>query len=278
MKLLADAMGQNVNFISAGQKTPSIDGTLQIFDTEHACSRYINVQIKSGDSHVKNRWSEKGAMLYLSIEDIKNWKEARIPTIVVWVPGDESKIEAFWRNAQWAKIRSAGVKLKTSNKFDNGAVGPLLKLAREHAGVLAAPLLASPPLFTPKVRDFKDVAWNFYSDWRNEGARNPLLKEVNITLKGWRHLTRVGQPQSVICHKLSLLPYAKEIIESSRELRFMRRSAKYQRKVDLVRVTGALKERHRFAAIIDVVLEREFAANSARAEYTFLSVYERRHL
>jgi len=278
VRLLADAMGPYVNFIPAGQKTPHIDGVLQIFDAEHDCSRYINVQIKTGESHVRSRWGKKGAMLYLRLEDIRDWKTAGHPTIVVWVPGEEESPKAYWRNAQYAKIRASGVKLKASNKFDKAAFAPLLRLAREHAGILTAPLLSSMPLFGTKVRDVKEVAWQFYQEWRNEGARNPLLKKIRITRKGWRHLTRAELPQSLICHKLSLLPCAKEIIATSRQLRFMRKFTRNGRDIVIVRLTGALKERHRVIAIIDVVVEKEFCIGSPRAEYTFLSVYERRQI
>lgn len=278
VKYLADAMDQHINFIPAGQKTPSIDGVLQIFDTEHQCSRYINVQIKAGQSHVKNRWGDKGAMLHLRIEDIRDWKTAKYPTIVVWVPGEVDRPEAYWRNAQFAKIGASGVKLKASNKFNKTAFAPLLRMAREHAGILAAPLLLSLPLFRTKVRDVKEVARNFYDGWRQEGARNPLLKNIKVTLKGWRHLTRAELPQSLICHKLSLLPCAKEIVATSRQLRYLRKFTRNGNKVAIVRLTGALKERHRVITVIDVVLEKEFPVGSRRAEYTFLSVYERRHI
>jgi Domain of unknown function (DUF4365) len=278
VKCLADKMGEHMNFIPAEQKTPSIDGVLQIFDKDHQCNRYVNVQIKTGDSHVRNRWGAKGAMLYLKAEDIRDWKAAKHPTIVVWVPGDEDKFEAYWRNAQYAKVLVNGVKLKTSNKFDKAAFPHLLKLAREHAGILSAPLLDSTPLFPKKVRDVKDVAWRFYTEWRKEGSRNPLLKDIKITLKGWRHLTRAELSQPIICHKLSLLPCAKEIVATSKELRYMRRFRREGKEVCMVRITGALKQRHRVAAIIDVVVEKEMAVGSSRAEYTFLSVSERRHL
>ncbi|CAN5367315.1 DUF4365 domain-containing protein [soil metagenome] len=278
VKLLADQMNENISLIPAEQKTPSIDGILQILDSDHGCFRYINVQIKAGDSHVKNRWGARGAMLYLKPDDIRDWKAAKHPTIVVWVPSDEEKLEAYWRNAQYAKIRANGVKLKTSNKFDKTAFSHLLRLAREHAGISAAPLLESRPLFPKKVREVKGAAWSFYSSWRKEGARNPLLKDIRITLKGWRHITRATLPQPMICHKLSLLSCAKEIVATSQEVRYMRQFQRDGKDICLVRITGALKERHRVTAVVDVVVEKEMAPQSNKAKYTFLSVYERGHL
>ncbi|HEX5398697.1 MAG TPA: DUF4365 domain-containing protein, partial [Verrucomicrobiae bacterium] len=217
VKYLMDQMSPHSTFLPAGQKTPSIDGTLQLFDPDHKCHRYINVQVKSGDSHVQGRWGSKGVKLRLDLADIRNWKKANIPTIVVWVPGDETKMEAYWRNAQFAKLTLTGVKLKASNKLDKSAFAPLLRLAREHAGVLTTPVISSVPLYPKKVGDVKQIAWNFCLDWRKNGSRNPLLKDIKITLKGWRHLTRPKLSQRLICHKLSLLPCAQEIIETSRQ-------------------------------------------------------------
>ena len=277
VKLLVAKMGQHINLIPAEAKTPSIDGILQIHDVEHDCNRYINVQIKAGDSHVRGGMVKNRAMLHLGIEDIRDWKKSNYPTIVIWVPGDETKNEAYWRNAQFAKSGANGIWLKTSNKFDKAAFSHLIALARDHAGVLSAPLLQSTPLYPKKVREVKDIAWTFYNEWRAGGGRNPLLKEIKITLKGWRHLTRAGLSQSMICHKLCLLPCAKEIIETSRQIRYMRKFPRHGKEITLVRITGTLKERHRVAAIIDVVLEKEFLKETGRAEYTFLSVYERNH-
>ncbi len=75
-------------------------------------------------------------------------------------------------------------------------------------------LSAAPSLFT-KVSQVKPQAWAFYSKWREEGSQSPLFGKVDITLKGWRHVVRVSRSQAEVCHKLSLLRCAKELVEKA---------------------------------------------------------------
>jgi hypothetical protein len=162
-------------------------------------------------------------------------------------------------------------------------------------------LLAPPSVFT-RVSEVKAQAWAFYSIWRREGSLSPRFGKVDITLKGWRHMVRVSRSQAEVCHKLSLLRCAKELIEKAtqsvklRQLdrpevvddpRSVRRNSatasmretsggSTERELHLLR--GRRLQPFRPAIAIEVVLEVTISQQDPGAvlSTTFYSVYERR--
>ncbi len=73
----------------------------------------------------------------------------------------------------------------------------------------------------PSLKKVRKEAWEFYQRWRKEKTYSPALKsEVRVSLKGWAHLSGSDKVRRKRTHqdayrRYKLLPYAKEIIETS---------------------------------------------------------------
>lgn len=71
-----------------------------------------------------------------------------------------------------------------------------------------------------KQNKIKEEAWEFYKQWREQPSYSPALKaEIKISRKGWLHISGAfgGKKRTLadIYRRLSLLPKAREIIETS---------------------------------------------------------------
>lgn len=71
-----------------------------------------------------------------------------------------------------------------------------------------------------KVKKVKQEAWEFYDSWRKVKSYSPALQsEVRISLLGWRHIAgATGAKKRTYAdtyRRFKLLPYAKQIIETS---------------------------------------------------------------
>lgn len=70
------------------------------------------------------------------------------------------------------------------------------------------------------MKKVKQEAWEFYDSWRKVKSYSPAFRnEVRISLLGWRHITgATGAKKRTFkdtYRRLKLLPYAKQIIETS---------------------------------------------------------------
>lgn len=70
------------------------------------------------------------------------------------------------------------------------------------------------------MKKIKQEVWEFYDSWRKVKSYSPAFKsEVRISLLGWRHITgATGAKKRTFkdtYRRLKLLPYAKQIIETS---------------------------------------------------------------
>ena len=71
-----------------------------------------------------------------------------------------------------------------------------------------------------KIKKVKQQAWQFYDSWRKVKSYSPALQaEVRISLLGWRHISgATGAKKRTYAdtyRRFKLLPYAKQIIETS---------------------------------------------------------------
>ncbi|MBI2596435.1 hypothetical protein HYW46_06940 [Candidatus Daviesbacteria bacterium] len=71
-----------------------------------------------------------------------------------------------------------------------------------------------------KLKKVKQEAWEFYNSWRKVKSYSPALQsEVRISLLGWRHISGATgakkRTYSDTHRRFKLLPYAKQIIETS---------------------------------------------------------------
>ena len=70
------------------------------------------------------------------------------------------------------------------------------------------------------MKKVKQEAWEFYDSWRKVKSYSPALQsEVRVSLLGWRHISGATGAKkrtfSDTYRRLKLLPYAKQIIETS---------------------------------------------------------------
>lgn len=70
------------------------------------------------------------------------------------------------------------------------------------------------------LKQIKKETWKIYDKWRKEKTYSPALKTgIKISLMGWRHITgATGSKKRTYqdtYRRLKLVPYAKEIIETS---------------------------------------------------------------
>jgi hypothetical protein len=125
----------------------------------------------------------------------------------------------------------------------------------------------------------------FYRDWMNEARANPSrFHSVQVSNRGWRHMTRIGRSKSRMLQSMLLLPTASRMLEQMHEIE----PQKLSRAVNRQLLNGRHQERYfegvtarvifaqRQEAIVQVVLERKITrSNSAiHDERTLYSVYE----
>jgi hypothetical protein len=266
-----------LEFVPAGDKTPSVDGYAQIHDG--TTNLHFTVQVKAGQSHLRKRTATL-FQVKLDASDVEDWHETNTAVFVVWVdaaPGtDESSWVAYWETAHMA--RRTSIRIRKTHRLDERALIPIAALVRAHAGRADGARIASHPLFPARASEVKPAAWRFFCQWRREGSVSSLFGDVAITRRAWRHLTRVARPQREVAHKLSLLPCAREIIESTKHAEFRRRIAEGGAIIDYYAVSGVYKAVYRRDLLVEAIIEVVRSANAKRrqGQARFLSVYERR--
>lgn len=72
----------------------------------------------------------------------------------------------------------------------------------------------------PTLKKVKQEAWEFYDSWRKVKSYSPALQsEVRVSLVGWRHISGATgakkRTHADTYRRFKLLPYAKQIIETS---------------------------------------------------------------
>lgn len=213
-----------VSFLPDKDNAPSIDGMIQLFDESRQAHFYLLFQVKCGPSHIRSpKRNKKNVILRLDAEEIKNWQQAHYPVIIVWVSDDlPSKRYALWEDASRANPSANQIRLSKKSFLDDKAFPALLELARNQAGFPSIPLLGERPLFPVCVRSIKHSARHYFRLWQKEGSYSPKFGRVQITLRSWRHITRTSVPQQDVCHKLALLPLARETLEKSNRSYFLR--------------------------------------------------------
>jgi hypothetical protein len=230
-----------------GGNYPSIDGQIQLEDPDTGAFYYLNVQVKTGTKCISgNKAKRKFFSLNLEKKHIFDWQQSNSPTIAVWVDLDDDSAEkcVLWADAKLARLGATKLRLYRKNLFNETALPKLLDIARKHAGRPDIARLRSAALFSITLAEVKQQAWEFYSQWRSDGSVSPTFGRVNITLRGWRHLTRPSSSIPAIIHKLSLLRMARELLETSHQSRFLRRIEPSRNAGELVGDPSITKELH----------------------------------
>jgi hypothetical protein len=108
-------------FVPAGDKTPSIDGYVQVH--EGTTNLHFAVQVKTGPGHLRKKTATQ-FQVKLDAEDVEDWHETNTAVVVVWVDGyvtdrDESGWTAYWGSAD--RARRTSIKLPKTHKLDEQA-------------------------------------------------------------------------------------------------------------------------------------------------------------
>lgn len=259
----------------AGEKTPSIDGYLQVYDRQLDVNHLLQVQIKYGRRYIKRLKKRRPVVRNLDREDILDWHSSGVPTIVVWVDNPTDPRHVLWGNAQLARPGSGELKLRRGSAFDSAAVPRLLNIARLHAGKPNITRLSIKPLLPASVGEAKKAAWPVFREWCRDGSLSPRFGRVEVTRRCWRHVTRVTCSPAAVVHKLSLLPSAREVVErGSRSHHLRDLSADGSKQLHAVR--GIVHTPYRANILVEVVLEVTMRRGQVDATKLF-ALHERRY-
>jgi hypothetical protein len=264
--------------VSTDEK-PSLDAYLMAQDGETHLT--ISVQVKTGPSFVattKNPGSSSTLKVKLAKSDVVDWQKSGQLVIVVWVDPtpetDRTSWKAYWAIA--ADAKGASIRMSRNSRLLPKSKGEILRLARIHAGRHGVPL-ANQPLFPARVADIKPQAWKYFSEWRKLGTNSPDFGPVAIGWRAWKHLTRTSRPQREVVHKLSLLPFARELLEQQSTPELRRRIRKANNTTYIFALCGTVESRYRARLAIDVIVEvlkPHRQTEQRKTEVKFLSVYE----
>ena len=196
--------------------------------------------------------------------------EAKSPSIYVWYYDERRK--AFWSEVHHSNLTPKKHRIQIPKKQSLGlhSSGDLLDITRRWWGIEDnLPRLECITIPRVRVSDVKQSARDFYDEWRNEHFVSSAFGHVNITLKGWRHLTMASRPQQQIVRRLALLGYAREILKSIPIYHVCRRDE--ERGVSYCMQTAMVIEKTRANAVVSVITEVP-----DKGLPTFYSVFEHR--
>jgi hypothetical protein len=152
-------------------------------------------------------------------------------------------------------------------------------MARKHVGFPTVRIIDHPPLCASAIKVAKQKAWQFYRSWRKESPISPVFGPITISLRCWRHITRVGLSEREIIHKLSLLSCARELIIASIQARFLRlledsdARGGYRNVVrELHSISGMYVSHYQSDILVEVVIEVKRAGR--RTTNTLYSIQE----
>ena len=251
------ATGAGLVYTSTAGKTPSIDGHIQLVDPLTGTNLYVNCQVKTGNSYVRELVVKRNVItLTVDATDISNWQSSNVPVVLIWVKQDELGVVDY---ALWAPVarrigRATSVHIRKSARLDAKSVPRLLELARAHAGRATVPAIAAEPLMS-SLKMAKRRAWSFFKRWRLTGSESPAFGHVKLSRETWRHVTRRGLSRAGIIHRMSLLPCARELVESAARGTFLRElDRKAHVRTELLEVRGTVRLPFRRPIALEVVL------------------------
>ena len=214
----------------------------------------------------------KAIIVELSSRDTMAWRSANIPIVAICLVEHQGTRLPFWADTSHAKLQleNPKIKFKLTNLLIENSSPRLAQIASDRTGFPDLPRLRSGPVLESRVRKFKEKCWKFYSGWRAEGSHHREFGKIEVTLSGWRHITRPSNSQLAVCHRLSLLSYAKELIESGSKRRLVREYVVGGQTIRLYTLSGIATPPYRSAAVVVAVI-KVFEDHTAR----FCSVYEK---
>jgi hypothetical protein len=275
VKLLLERLG--ARYTPAAEKTPSIDGQIQIYDEGSSGYLYVNAQVKTGHSYLRRRVRDK---LYIKVEppDVRKWLLSNTPVVLIWVDpvsDDWRDWRAYWGDARLGKPNAGQFAIRDWSVLDDGSLQRLRELARIGAGRPSIAPLRGPLLPVADLPDVRRQALEAYRDWCLTGAWSPKFGPIEIKLKAWRHITRTGQSRHALLHRLSLLPLARYVLQTASRSYFLRALPDHRGRWELHAVRGLYRPQYRADMLVEVVIKVQRKGNRmVNAE--LYSLHERR--
>lgn len=273
-----------------------IDGRIELLKKGKATGLLVDVQIRTGPSRARRVGNE----IHVDVkrEHIEYWKIYALPVILIWIDDNIPPPKAYWGVVP--KDKDLGVSYITllpQNRFGPHSFGEIAALTRQPPK--DDPSWLECELLVGKLgAGIRQTAKSYYAEWRRqardnpERGLNPELGRVEVSLRGWRHITRKSKEVARVAHSLALLPCARAIIESSQSVRRLR-TLEPQEQDDnftvarsLVCLQRQVKFPHRAPGKVWVILEETvkyatyaWALPLKQADlsrrYTFYSVFEK---
>ncbi|BAO91069.1 DUF4365 domain-containing protein [Caballeronia cordobensis] len=197
----------------------------------------ISVQVKSGASYIDSQTEDQFEISISNFQAKRDiWQKSPIPVALVYVEAvSQGRV---CTRGWWADLRSptsysskGTIIVKRRNRFQPGLEcrRPFARLADGQIKRQNLPTIdmsiksALPGKLNAMSRGLKHAAWEFYHQWKELGATNPVIGDIIVNRTGWSHMTRVGRPVSRIETSFRLLPAAAQIVETVKEWRVLRR-------------------------------------------------------
>jgi hypothetical protein len=172
---------------------------------------HLGVQVKTGFSFCKDL-GNRFKFHRITKSTISDWHKTPLPILFVWVH-PEKENSAYWhfcdpKQPTQQIVIPKSRKITPCTKYDIARKLISWKLGRQvQSGALFAP---------PLKTGIRDAAKIYYKSLKNRAKPiNPLLGPVDITWRGWRHITNQKRSGSDISQSLQLLPVLKYTIENS---------------------------------------------------------------
>lgn len=269
-------------WVPTASKYPALDGLVEVVldvgKQRQATGWFLGVEIKSGTSKLRN---VDATGFTIMVDHEARWYQLGFPVLVVFVdlmarlgPKGVAYYSVGARHPHASpRVRQRFLR---SNVFGRTNRKELLALARDAHCAGGFPIATLRRYELPPEWDLrrqllghgslKQLARSFYREWSREGVYSPVFGQVEVTGRGWRHLTRPRLGPVAVAQRLLLLPAARLMLERAATSHVLRRDAAggrtLHRQVAVVTTAGPRE------AAVAVVVER------ARGVFKFRSVYE----
>jgi len=251
------------------EKSPHIDGIIEVKESGKFSGKFILVQVKSGKSYLSG-FKNKTFSIKIDPTTAQYLLGVPFPSLFVWY--DDNRGRAFWSEVTERNLspKRSRIRIPKRQSLGEHSYRDMIDVTRRWWGIednLPRLDLRIEPRV--RVRDIKLSARQFYDEWRKEDFYSAAFGYVNITLKGWRHLTMASRPQEQIVRRLSLLGSAKQILENVPIFHLCRRIN--DKGISYYMQTAMIREKHRANAVVSVIVEVPDLGTP-----TFYSVFEHR--
>jgi hypothetical protein len=186
---------------------------------------HFGVQVKAGDSYVQSRGS-RWLVKNISPDRFRQWCRSHLPVLFVWVR-PTAPAECYWalirKDSTLERFSiSKGALISPSLRYDL-----TLGMSRDQTNSVVRGQVLIPPLGL----GLRPIAKRHYRALLQQRAAlmNPVLGDVRLSWRAWRHMTRQGRPKRYISQSLQLLPNLSEVVSASTQFLGMRRLARVRR-------------------------------------------------